>query len=40
MIISNIFIFYKAGNFNYSMIENDLFVIGVYIITCLIIYII
>ncbi|KXB72246.1 hypothetical protein HMPREF1864_00218 [Peptoniphilus sp. DNF00840] len=32
MIISNIFIFYKTGNLNYSMIENNLFVIGVYII--------
>ncbi|MBM7550135.1 hypothetical protein JOD41_000866 [Peptoniphilus gorbachii] len=40
MIISNIFIWYKTGNLNYNIIESDIFVIGIYIITCLIIYLI
>ncbi|MBS4881953.1 hypothetical protein [uncultured Peptoniphilus sp.] len=40
MIIFDGFIYYKTGSLSPSTIKNNIFVIGVYLITCLIIYIV
>ena len=40
MIIVDGFIYYKTGSLSPSTIKNDIFVIGVYLITCFIIYVI
>lgn len=40
MIIFDGYIYYKTGSLSSSTIKNDIFVIGVYLITCLIIYVI
>lgn len=40
MIIFDGFIYYKTGSLSPSTIKNNIFVIGVYLITCLIIYVI
>lgn len=40
MIIFEGFIYYKTGSLNHDVIKYDLFGIGVYIMTCLIIYLI
>jgi len=40
MMIFEGFIYYKTGSLNNDVIKYDLFGIGVYIITCLIIYLI
>lgn len=40
MIIVDGFIYYKTGSLSSSTIKNDIFVIGVYLITCFIIYVI
>lgn len=40
MIIFDGFIYYKTGSLSPSIIKNNIFVIGVYLITCLIIYIV
>lgn len=40
MIIVDGFIYYKTGNLSPSTIKNDIFVIGVYLITCFVIYVI
>ncbi|OFO62276.1 hypothetical protein HMPREF3023_08320 [Peptoniphilus sp. HMSC075B08] len=40
MIIVDGFIYYKTGSLSSETIINDIFVIGVYLITCFIIYVI
>lgn len=40
MIIVDEFIYYKTGSLSSSTIKNDIFVIGVYLITCFVIYVI
>lgn len=40
MIIVDGFIYYKTGSLSSSTIKNDIFVIGVYLLTCFIIYVI
>lgn len=39
-IIFDGFIYYKTGSLSPSTIKNDIFAIGVYLITCFIIYVI
>ncbi|OFK84023.1 hypothetical protein HMPREF2801_03580 [Peptoniphilus sp. HMSC062D09] len=40
MIIFDGFIYYKTGSLSPSTIKNNIFFIGVYLITCFIIYVI